>query len=114
MQVTERSAGDVIVLDAAGRMTRNDGSGVLKKHVTDILEQGQRHLLINLTGIDYLDSTCVGEMVSTFITVRNSGGALKLFGTNPRIQALLSITKLDTVFENHDTESAALAAFAPS
>ena len=114
MHVTERSAGDVMVLDAGGRMTRNDGSGVLKKHVADLLEEGHRQFLINLTGIDYLDSTCVGEMISTFITVRNGGGALKPYGANARIRALLSIARLDTVFENHDTEWAALAALTPS
>lgn len=114
MKVSERSVGDVVVLDSDGRMTRNDGSGVLKKRVATLIELGHRQFLINLAGIDYLDSTCVGEMVSAYITVRNSGGHLKLCGVNDRIGHLLSIAKLDTVFENYATEAAAIAAFPPS
>ena len=61
-----------------------------------------------------MDSTCVGELVSMFITVRNNGGALKLAGAMGRIKELLTIAKLDTVFEVYDTEATALKSFSDS
>lgn len=108
MQVSERTAGDVTIIDATGRMTRNDGFGTLKEKVEALLAGGSRRLLITLDGVDYIDSTGVGELVSTFITIRNSGGTLRLSGARPRIRDLLAVAKLDTILDVHDTEASAL------
>ena len=111
MKITERTVGDVTVLEADGRMTRNEGYGVAKQRITQLIEDGRRDLLINLASVTYMDSTCVGELVSAFITVRNKGGRLKLAEPIGRIRELLSIAKLDTVFEVFDTETAAVESF---
>ena len=111
MQVSERRVDAITVLDANGRMTRNEGFGFVKQRVSELLLDGHRQFVLNLTQVPYMDSTCVGELVSTFITVRNNGGILKLAGAMGRIKELLTIAKLDTVFEVYDTESEALESF---
>ena len=111
MKITERTVGDVAVLEADGRMTRNEGYGVTKKRTTELIDDGRRDFLINLSNVTYMDSTCVGELVSAFITVRNKGGRLKFAEPIGRIKELLSIAKLDSVFEVFDTENAALESF---
>ena len=111
MQITERTIDGVTVLAANGRMTRNEGYGVTKQRITDLIDEGHRDLLINLAKVSYMDSTCVGELVSVFITARNKGGRLKLAEPIARIKELLMIAKLDTVFEVFDTETAAIASF---
>ena len=91
MQIEDRVVGNMTVIDLNGRMTRNGGYGILKDKINSLVQQGQRHLLLNLAGVPYMDSTCVGEIVSAFITVRNNGGKLKLLNLTRRIQELLVI-----------------------
>lgn len=111
MQITERHVGGVSILDVDGRMTRNDGYGSVKKQVTSLLADGYRGLLLNLSDVPYMDSTSVGELVSAFITVRNNDGVLKLVGPTERIRELLSVAKLDRVFEVYDNEADAVQSF---
>ena len=111
MKITERTSGDVTILDLAGQMTRQDGYGILKPHVGDLLGAGRPALLLNLSGVPYLDSSGVGELVSVFISVRNHGGVLKLLGPTRRVAELLAVAKLDTVFDVFDDETTALASF---
>ena len=111
MRITERTSGDVPILDFAGRITRNDEYGVLKPRVAQLVAAGQRRLLLNLSEVPYVDSSGVGEVVSAFISVRNAGGALKILGPTERVTELLVIARLDTVFEVFETESAALDNF---
>jgi anti-sigma B factor antagonist len=111
MQITERRFGDLSILDVDGRMTRNDGYGSVKKQIGALLADGRHLLLLNLSGVPYMDSTSVGELVSAFITVRNGNGVLKLVGPTERISALLSVAKLDTVFEVYESEADAVHSF---
>ncbi len=112
MTITTRVVGHVTVLDLDGRMTRDEGYGAVKAQAVELLGQERTNFLLNLTDVPYMDSTCVGELVSAFITVRNKGGTLKLFGASGRLSELLTIAKLDTVFEVFETETAALESFA--
>ena len=114
MNISERTAGDVRILDTNGRLTRNEGYGAVKKTVGELLANGHSQLLLNLSDVPYMDSTCFGELVSACITVRNQGGILKLVGAADRIKELLTVAKLDTVFEVFNTEEAALASFSSS
>ncbi len=114
MQVSTRHIGDVTVVDVDGRMTRNEGFGCVRKHVVELLDEGHLRFVLNLSQVPYMDTTYVGELVSTYISIRNAGGTLKLAGVLKRISDLLAIAKLDTVFELFDTERAALESFASS
>jgi len=110
--INSRQVGDVTVLDCAGRITLGEGSSALRDGIRDLVGKGNKKILLNLAEISYIDSSGIGELVSSFTTVSNSGGALKLLNLTKRVQDLLQITKLYTVFEVLDDEAAALRSFA--
>lgn len=114
MEIAERSAGDVTVLDLTGRMTLGEGDEVLREKVNDLVVQGKKKLILNLGGVPYVDSAGLGEIVRTYTTVSRQGGSLKLLSLTKRITDLLSITKLLTVFETYDTEADAVRSFQSS
>jgi anti-sigma B factor antagonist len=114
MQIEERSAGDVTVLDLKGKMTLGEGDELLKDKINSLIHQNQKNLLLNLEGVPYIDSAGLGEIVRTYTTVSRQGGALKLVNLTKRITDLLSITKLLTVFETFDLEKDAVASFQSS
>ena len=114
MEIAERSAGDVTVLDLTGRMTLGEGDEVLREKVNDLVVQGKKKLILNLGGVPYVDSAGLGEIVRTYTTVSRQGGSLKLLSLTKRITDLLSITKLLTVFETYDNEADAVRSFSSS
>jgi anti-sigma B factor antagonist len=104
--------GDVTVLDVAGRITLGEGSSALRESLRDLVGKNQKKILLNLGDVTYIDSSGIGELVSGFTTVTNSGGSLKLLNLNKRVKDLLQITKLYTVFDVHEDEAAAIRSFA--
>ena len=114
MQITERSIGDVMVLDLKGKITLGEGDELLKDKVNSLINQGQRKIVLNLGEVPYLDSAGLGEVVRAYTTVSREGGSLKLLNLTKRITDLLSITKLLTVFETFDSESDAVKSFSAS
>lgn len=111
MQIEERSAGDVTVLDLKGRMTLGEGDELLKDKINSLLLQGRRKIVLNLADVPYIDSAGLGEIVRTYTTVKRQEGTLKLANLTKRITDLLSITKLLTVFDTYDSEADAVRSF---
>lgn len=111
MQIEERAVGDVTILDLKGKMTLGEGDELLKDKINSLIHQGHRKLLLNLEGVPYIDSAGLGEIVRTYTTVSRQGGNLKLLNLTKRIQDLLSITKLLTVFETYENEPEAVKSF---
>lgn len=112
MTISERTVGAVRVLDLDGQLKIGDASAqLLSDKVRSLLQQGEKRLLVNLQGVSYMDSAGLGELVQAFATTARQGGSLKLLNTTARLHDLLTITKLATVFELHDNESAAVASF---
>lgn len=111
MQIDERLVGDVKILDLTGKMTLGEGDELLRDKVNSLVHQGHKNLILNLEGVPYIDSAGLGEIVRTYTTVSRQGGKLKLLGLTKRIQDLLSITKLLTVFETYDDEQDAVKSF---
>ena len=111
VKLNTRQVGDVSVVDVAGRITLGEGSSALRDLMRDMVSKGQKHILLNLGEVSYIDSSGIGELVSGFTTVTNSGGQLKLLGLNKRVKDLLQITKLYTVFDVHEDEAAAIRSF---
>jgi len=111
MQIAERLVGDVMILDISGKMTLGEGDELLRDKVNSLLHQGHKKLVLNLEGVPYIDSAGLGEIVRTYTSVSRQGGKLKLLNLTKRIQDLLSITKLLTVFETYDVEQEALKSF---
>jgi len=113
MQIVERRSGDVTILEVQGRLTRNDGYGQIKDHVNRLVQQGGAHVLLSLRDVSYMDSTCVGEIVAAFITVRNAGGKFRLLvNSSGHIRELLATVKLDRVLGMFEMETDALRSFA--
>lgn len=111
MEIAERTVGDVTVLDLRGKMTLGEGDELLKEKINSMLANGRKKLILNLEGVPYIDSAGLGEVVRTYTTVSRQGGSLKLLNLTKRIEDLLSITKLLTVFETFDTEAEAVKSF---
>jgi anti-sigma B factor antagonist len=111
LNIRERQAGDVVVLDMDGRITMGEGSVALRSAVRRLLEEGKKKVLLNLAGVGYIDSSGIGELVSSYTTVSKDGGQLKLLSLTKKLQDLLTITKLLTVFDVYDNESDALSSF---
>jgi anti-sigma B factor antagonist len=111
MEIAERTVNDVTILDLKGKMTLGEGDELLKDKINSLLSQGRKRLLLNLEGVPYIDSAGLGEVVRTYTTVSRQGGSLKLLNLTKRIEDLLSITKLLTVFETYDSESEAVTSY---
>jgi anti-sigma B factor antagonist len=111
VKLTTRQVGDVIVIDATGRITLGEGASTFRDLIRDLATKGNKKLLVNLGDVSYIDSSGIGEMVSGFTTVTNHGGQLKLLSLSKRVKDLLQITKLYTVFEVFDDEAAAVRSF---
>jgi len=112
MKVSTRQVDGVTVLDLSGRITLGEGSVTIRDAVRDLLAKGQKKVLLNLADINYIDSSGIGELVSAFTTVKNAGGELKLLNLTKKVQDLLQITKLYTVFDVRDDEASAISSFA--
>ena len=106
--VKPRRLDDVVILDLSGRITMGEGTLIVRDQIQKLLAAGDRKFLLNLSDVDYIDSSGLGELVTSFTTVRNQGGLLKLLNLTRRVQDLLQITKLLTVFEVFNSEAEAL------
>lgn len=104
----------VTVVDLSGRITLDEGSTLLRDTIKQLASQGQKHILLNLGEVQYIDSSGLGELVSAFTTMRDQAGELKLLNLTRKVRDLLQITKLHTVFDIKDDEASAIQAFSRS
>lgn len=111
LNINERQAGDVTVLDMSGKITIGEGSVALRTAIRRVLEEGKRRILLNLAGVGYIDSSGIGELVSSYTAINKEGGQLKLLNLTQKLQDLLAITKLLTVFDVYESEAEALNSF---
>jgi len=113
MQLEERISANVAIVTVTGDINLTPGADVmLKDKVYSLLHQGQRNIVLDLGGVSYVDSAGLGELVHTYVTAKNRGGSLKLMNVTKRLKSLLVVTKLLTVFDTYDNETAAIASFA--
>ena len=112
LNINERQAGDVTVLDLSGKITIGEGSVALRAGIRRLLEEGKKRILLNLAGVSYVDSSGIGELVSSYTAIgKEEGGQLKLLNLTQKLQDLLTITKLLTVFDVYESEADALNSF---
>ena len=112
LQLSERTVGDVVIIDVSGKITLTDGGdAMLKDKVRSLVHQGRKKMILNLGDVSYVDSAGLGELLQAYATVSKNGGALKLLKMTKRIKDLLAITKLLTVFETFDSEAEAVTSF---
>lgn len=111
MNIDERNVGEVTVLDLKGKMLIGEGDELLREKINGLVEDGKNKILLNLAEVPYVDSAGLGEIVRCYTTVSRSSGQLKLLNLTKRLEDLLSITKLLTVFDTYDNEDAALKSY---
>jgi len=111
LKATNRDIGATTVVDISGRITLGEGSAMLRNMVRQLLDHGRKHIVLNLADVSYIDSSGIGELVSSFTAVKKEGGELKLLNLTKKVHDLLLITKLFTVFDVHTDEHKAIASF---
>lgn len=111
MKANTRQVDGIAIVDLSGRITLGEGSVILRDTVRDLVGKGNKKILLNLGEVNYIDSSGIGELVSAFTSVRNQGGELKLLNLTKKVHDLLQITKLYTVFDVKDDETAAIKSF---
>jgi anti-sigma B factor antagonist len=111
MKIEIRTVGDTKILDCSGKIVLGEGTMSIRNTVRDLLQKGSKKIILNLGGISYIDSSGIGELVSSFTTSVNNGGRLVLLNLTSRIQQLLAITKLLVVFDTYENEEAAIKSF---
>ena len=111
LQIKERRVGDVTVLDLDGDLRMDGGSALFHSTMGRLLAQGHQNILLNLAGIAYVDSSGLGELISSHITLKDNDGQLKLLHLTQRVRELMKITKLLTVFDIYESKSEALDSF---
>ena len=99
-----RQSGDVAILDIAGRIVLGDGSKEMRNRIAELVNAGHKKILLNLAEVSYVDSSGLGELVSSYSNVTNAGGKIKLVNIQPKVAELLKITKLYSVFESFSSE----------
>lgn len=113
MTANTRVVGGVTIVDLSGRIVLGEGSTGVRNLVRELISDGIRKILLNLRDVDYVDSSGLGELVCAFTSMRSHGGELKLLHVTRRVRSLLQITKLISVFEITDDETASLESFSP-
>lgn len=111
LKASSRQVDEVTVLDLNGRIVLGEGCEVLQEALTDFARQGRTKLLLNLSGVTYVDSSGLGTIVSGYTDLRNRQGDLKLLNLPKKVRDLLQVAKLLALFEVFDDESSALQSF---
>jgi anti-sigma B factor antagonist len=111
LEIKERQAGDVTVLDMNGKIRMGEGSSLLRDAIRKLVTDGQKKILLNLGGVGNIDSSGIGELIANYTTVSKDGGQMKLLNLTEKVNDLLVITKLLTVFDVYETEPEALGSF---
>ena len=111
LAIASREVDGVTVVELSGRITLGEGSVQLRDAIRDLIAKGQRHILLDLGDVNYIDSSGLGELVSAYTTAKNQGAALKLLKLTKKVHDLLQLTQLYTVFDIYDDEASAIASF---
>jgi len=112
MTIQERVVGAVTILDLSGKLVLGDGDTLLKDKIHSLVFQDRKQIILNMGGVSYMDSSGLGALVASSVTAKNNGGQIKLVSLTKRLQDLLSIAKLLTVFESYDSDEEAINSFA--
>ena len=111
MKATSRSAGNVDIIKLDGKITIGAGDQQLREVISSAVNEGKTNILLDLSAVTTIDSSGIGELVGSYTTVTNRGGKLKLLHLPAKLNELLHVTQLITVFEVYDSEDEALKSF---
>ncbi len=111
LSISTRQLDGVTILDLSGRITLGEGSVQLRDAIRDLISKGEKHVLLNLGDVNYIDSSGLGELVSAFTTAKNQNADVKLLNLTKKVKDVLQVTKLYTVFDIYDDEAHAISSF---
>ena len=112
LKINIRETAAAAILDMSGRVTLGGGLADLRDSIREALAGDQKNILLNLAEVSYIDSSGLGQLIGSYATVTSRGGQMKLLNLQKRVNDLMQITKLLTVFETYTNEEAALRSFA--
>jgi anti-sigma B factor antagonist len=111
MTISERSIGDVTVIDVDGRITIQEGADEFRDLTRSRIRDGHVRLVLNLQKVPYIDSTALGEIIRSYTSTTRKGGSVKLLNVSPHVHQLLVITSLLSIFDLFDSEAEAVKSF---
>ena len=111
MKLTHREVNAIAILEPKGKIMGGPDAAMLHDKLHEFIDQSKKKVVIDLAKVEWMNSTGLGILISGLTTMRNNGGELKLAGVTEKIESLLTITKLITVFENYDTVDLAVESF---
>jgi anti-sigma B factor antagonist len=111
MKATNRTVDGVEIIALQGKITIGSGDTQLREVISNAIGSGRTNVLLDLSGVTTIDSSGIGELVGSYTTVTNRGGKLKLLHLPAKLNELLHVTQLITVFEVYENEQEALASF---
>ena len=111
MKWAERRVEDVVIIDLKGKLTLGSGDVQLRSIIRDLLDRGEKNIVLNLDKVSYMDSAGVGELVASYTTASNREADLKLLNLTSKIRDLLQFTQLISVFEHFSDETEAVDSF---
>jgi anti-sigma B factor antagonist len=112
LKINIRETADAAILDMSGRVSLGDGLAELRDSIREALAGDQKNILLNLAEVSHIDSSGLGQLIGSYATVTSRGGQMKLLNLQKRVNDLMQVTKLVTVFETYTNEEAALKSFA--
>lgn len=111
MNIVERRVGDITIIDLQGNIMFEDGDLELRAAVARVLDAGHKKVILNMAEVPYMDSAGLSELVRTFVAINKRGGRMALLDLTRKVNDLLTIAKLLTVFETFDSEAEAVKGF---
>jgi anti-sigma B factor antagonist len=111
MKARVRQVGQVAVVDIEGKITIGEGDMVLRDRVVELLDKGSHQIVLNLEKVTYMDSAGIGELVACYKRAKEKGGNVKLLNPSGKVLDLLTLTKLEEVFETYRQEQEAVGSF---
>jgi anti-sigma B factor antagonist len=111
LKIASKEVKGVTVLNLSGQIVLGEGSVQLREAIRGLIGKGTKHILLDMGNVDYIDSSGLGELVSAFTTAKNQHAEVKLLKLTKKVQGLLQLTKLYTVFDIYDDDASALASF---
>jgi len=111
MKAKVRQVGQVAIVDIEGKITIGEGDMVLRDRVVELLDKGHTQIVLNLERVTYMDSAGIGELVACYKRAKEKGGNVKLLSPSGKVLDLLTLTKLEEVFETYKQEQEAIGSF---
>jgi len=111
MKHTERRVDDVVIIELQGKLTLGTGDVQLRQIITDLLDRGEKKILLDLGAVSYMDSAGTGELVASYTSANNRGATLKLLNLSAKVRDLLMFTQLISVFEDYTDVAEAVHSF---